>query len=83
MDMDWLAASAKKFYRFYTIDASGHVVGKRRIEFRTQDDAVEHARRLAPGHVVEVWDNARRIVTVGPWRRTSPPIQFGADLGQT
>ncbi len=51
-------------YRVYIIGANGQIKG--RIEFWSEDDekALQHAAQYADGHDIELWQQARKILTI-------------------
>jgi hypothetical protein len=56
-------------YRFYVLDESEHVSQPPQIvECAGDEDAIRQARQLLDGKVIEVWDEARRIVRLEPQR---------------
>jgi hypothetical protein len=84
----WPAAFARRSggsalvpdYRVYTLGEDGHIKG--RTEFRCPDDeaALEHAKQLADGHAVELWEYDRRIALVdGKDGSATPPAVRSAN----
>lgn len=54
-------------YRFYRLGPTMHVAGPGEDrEFDGDVSALEHARRLANGHAVGVWEGTRLVADVAP-----------------
>ena len=59
------AASA---YRAYLIGDAGRVETATPIDATTDQDAIEQAKQLVDGHLVELWDRTRVVVRLEPAR---------------
>jgi hypothetical protein len=56
-----------KPYRFYRLQADGHIIDGQWLEFESREAALEHASKMADDHVVvEVWDGAERLGVFKP-----------------
>ncbi len=53
-------------YRVYEIGEDGKIRTATPISAPTDEDAKAHARRMADGRVVELWDRARMILRLPP-----------------
>jgi len=51
-------------YRVYTLGEDGHIKGRAEICCPDDEAALEHAKQLADGHAVELWERDRRIALV-------------------
>jgi hypothetical protein len=48
-------------YRAYLLDATGEIVGHRRFECSSDEDAQERAKRLFAGRKGELWSGPRKV----------------------
>lgn len=60
-------------YRFYVLDAEGHVFGPAQITgCSDDDDAIQKAAELLDKRAIEIWDGPRRVACLKPgepvWR---------------
>jgi hypothetical protein len=61
-------------YRVYTLGEDGHIKGRTEIRCPDDEAALEHAKQLADGHAVELWEGDRRIALVdGKDSSPTPP----------
>jgi len=51
-------------YRAYLVGRDGHFVGFEPIVCGDDSEATEKAKRLVDGHDVELWENARMVVSL-------------------
>ena len=65
---------ARPRYRVYTLGEDGHIKGRTEIRCPDDESALEHAKQLADGHAVELWECDRRIALIDgkDGSRTSP-----------
>jgi hypothetical protein len=53
------------WYRIFEINADGHIAGPAKVIVCADDEkAVEQAKRLKNGEIVEVWHGKRRIAEI-------------------
>jgi hypothetical protein len=63
-------------YRVYVLDAEGHVQDAPEvIECPDDGAAIETARQLLDGHVIELWNGSRRVISLAP-TRPSPIVDY-------
>ena len=55
-------------YRVYEIGDDGHIVKSTPLICTDDREAIEKARELAEGHVIEVWNGERFVTRLGPER---------------
>lgn len=48
-------------YRAFLLGPDGHITTRLELDCSTVDEAKDHARRLADGHDVELWDGGLKI----------------------
>ncbi len=56
----------QRTYRLYEIGGDGHIQTFTLVAARTDEEAVEQARNLADGRVVELWERARILLRLPP-----------------
>ena len=67
-------------YRVYVLDADGHVHDPPQvIECPDDEAAIEQARQLLNGRVIEVWHGSRRVISLAPTRPSSPIVGLPKD----
>ncbi len=49
------------YYRFYSLDQQGHVVGVQECEAVDDIAALEAAQKLCGSHPTEIWEGTRRV----------------------
>ncbi len=63
-------------YRVYVLHADGHVHDPPQvIECPDDGAAIEQARQLLDGRVIEVWHHSRRVITLEPRQPSSPIVE--------
>jgi predicted RNase H-like HicB family nuclease len=53
-------------YYVYRLDGDGHVQGRTTIFCKDDEEARERAKALIDGHIVELWEEGRRIAIFTP-----------------
>jgi hypothetical protein len=49
------------WFRVYTVGADGHYTGRTDFESSSDETALKHAKQLANGRAVELWEGRRFI----------------------
>jgi hypothetical protein len=53
-------------YRVYSIEADGRIATLPRVmECADDEEAIQQAKRMKDGKVLEVWDGARQVAEIG------------------
>ena len=60
-------------YRAYLLDKTGEIVGHRRFESSSDDDARERAKRLFAGRTGELWSGPRKVARFDASARAGVP----------
>ena len=54
-------------YRIYTVKPGGHLLGPSNVvECPNDQDAVNEAKQLLDGHLIEIWQGARMVSGIDP-----------------
>ena len=63
----WEAGMAE--YRAYTVGTDGHFIGSTPLVCTDDADAIEQAKQLLDGLVIEVWSGERMVTRLGPKKK--------------
>lgn len=61
-----LGSQPRPAYRVLVLSKEGTVLDVKRITVDSDDEAIQHARRLVDGHALELWDGLRFIEQFPP-----------------
>jgi hypothetical protein len=56
-------------YRAYTVGTDGHFIGFTPLVCTDDADAIEQAKQLLAGLVIEVWSGERMVTRLGPKKK--------------